>query len=194
MLEIRFHGRGGQGAVVAAEILANTLLHEGKDSQNFPDFGIERQGAPVMVFQRMDEKKILIRCKIYYPDFVVVLDYSLIKAVNAVQGLKQSGWLLINSLRDPSGFQELGPFNIATVDAKGIALKYKIGTATRPIVNTVILGAMAKILGISFESLTKAIEEIFEKKFGGKAVESNIKGAKEAYETVKILEVTSSEK
>ena len=182
LIEIRFHGRGGQGAVTAARILANTLLYEGKYTLDFPKFGVERRGAPTEVFLRVDEKKILIRSQIYQPDCVVVFDSSLIEGVNAVQGLKQDGWLIINSPEEPSEFQGLGNFKIAVVDATKIALNRKIGTKTNPIINTVILGAVIKVLKISLESLKKAIEENKDVK----SPENNIAGAIEAYENVKM--------
>ncbi|PIQ92464.1 MAG: pyruvate ferredoxin oxidoreductase [Parcubacteria group bacterium CG11_big_fil_rev_8_21_14_0_20_39_14] len=182
MLEIRFHGRGGQGAVTAARILANALLCEEKYTLDFPKFGVERRGAPAEVFLRIDEKKILIRSQIYQPDCVVVFDSSLIEGVNATQGLKQGGWLIINSPKGPSEFQRLGNFKIAVIDATKIALNHKIGTDTNPIINTVILGAIIKVLKISLESLKKAIQENKDVK----SPEKNIAAAIEAYESVKM--------
>ncbi|MFQ6090097.1 MAG: 2-oxoacid:acceptor oxidoreductase family protein, partial [Candidatus Bipolaricaulia bacterium] len=104
MKEIRFHGRGGQGAVVASQILASALFKEGKYVQSFPAFGVERRGAPVAAFIRVDEEPILLRCEIYRPDHVVVLDPTLIAAVDVATGLKGGGWVLINSDREPAEF------------------------------------------------------------------------------------------
>jgi len=182
MIEIRFHGRGGQGAVTAAEILASALLLEGKYTLNFPKFGVERRGAPVEVFLRIDEKKILLRSQIYKPDGIVIFDPSLIKTVNTIQGLKKKGFIIINSSKKPSDFQGLGKFKIAVVDATKIAMERGIGTKTSPIVSTVILGAVVKILGISIESLKQAISEYLNKKI----VEKNVAGAIEAYENTVI--------
>ncbi len=181
MIEIRFHGRGGQGAVTAAKILSNALLFEGKYSQYFAEFGIERRGAPVKAFLRIDEKEILIRSAIYNPDIVVIFDLSLIKSATTTLGLKKNGWLIINTFQKPADFLNLGGFKAATVNATGIAINKKIGSKNQPIVNTVMTGAIAKILGMPFESLKKAIE----KEFGEKA-NKNIEGAKEAYDSLAI--------
>jgi 2-oxoacid:acceptor oxidoreductase gamma subunit (pyruvate/2-ketoisovalerate family) len=177
LIEIRLHGRGGQGVVVGCEIVARALLKEGKYVQYSPDFGTERRGAPVRAFLRIDDKKIYRKDQIYTPDCVVLFNPSSgIK--DSISGLKPEGWLIINSSKDPSEFQELGPFRVATVDATGIALKHEIGTEATPIVNTVMSGAMAKILGFSLDSLAEAIQE----KFRG---DKNFLGALEAYEKVR---------
>jgi 2-oxoacid:acceptor oxidoreductase gamma subunit (pyruvate/2-ketoisovalerate family) len=177
VLEIRFHGRGGQGVVVGCEIVAKALLHEGKYVQYSPDFGTERRGAPVRAFLRIDDKQIYQKDQIYNPDCVILFSFFS-RTEDFISGLKPGGWLIINSPKDPSEFEELGPFRVATIDANEIALKYEIGTETAPIVNTVILGAMAKILGFSLDSLTEAIRE----KFQG---DRNYLGALEAYEKVR---------
>jgi pyruvate ferredoxin oxidoreductase gamma subunit len=101
MLEIRFHGRGGQGAVTSAELIAIAAVGKGKYAQAFPSFGPERRGAPVVAFCRVDEKKILIRAKIYDPDVVVVLDPGLITLVNPLEGLKEGGILIVNTKKSP---------------------------------------------------------------------------------------------
>ena len=177
VIEIRFHGRGGQGVVVGCEIVAKALLHEGKYVQYSPDFGVERRGAPVRAFLRIDDKQIYQKDQIYNPDCVVLFN-PFSSTEDLISGLKPNGWLIINSPRDPSEFKGLGPFRVATIDANEIALKYEIGTVTAPIVNTVILGAVAKILGFSLDALTKAIRE----KFKG---DSNRLGALEAYKKVR---------
>ncbi|MDH4366790.1 MAG: 2-oxoacid:acceptor oxidoreductase family protein [Dehalococcoidia bacterium] len=177
MVEIRFHGRGGQGVVVGCEILAKALLHEGKYVQYSPDFSTERRGAPVRAFLRVSDKQIYQKDQIYNPDCVVLFN-SFSRTKDFISGLKPKGWLIINSPKAPSEFKELGPFRVATVDANEIALKHEIGTQTAPIVNTVMLGAVAKILGVSLDSLSEAIRE----KFTG---ERNYLGALEAYEKVR---------
>jgi 2-oxoacid:acceptor oxidoreductase gamma subunit (pyruvate/2-ketoisovalerate family) len=177
VVEIRFHGRGGQGVVVGCEILAKALLHEGKYVQYSPDFGTERRGAPVRAFLRIDDKQIYQKDQIYNPDCVVLFN-SFSRTNDFVSGLKPKGWLIINSPKAPSEFKEFGPFRVATVDANEIALKHEIGTQTAPIVNTVMLGAVARILGVSLDSLAEAIRE----KFTG---DRNYLGAREAYEKVR---------
>jgi 2-oxoacid:acceptor oxidoreductase gamma subunit (pyruvate/2-ketoisovalerate family) len=177
VLEIRFHGRGGQGVVVGCEILAKALLHEGKYVQYSPDFSTERRGAPVRAFLRISDKQIYQKDQIYSPDCVVLFN-SFSRTKDFLSGLKPKGWLIINSPKAPSEFKELGPFRVATVDANEIALKHEIGTQTAPIVNTVMLGAAAKILGVSLDSLGEAIRE----KFTG---DRNYLGARDAYEKVR---------
>ena len=162
MIEVRFHGRGGQGAVIASEILASALFAEGKFVQAFPAFGIERRGAPVTAFLRMSSSPIRLRCQIESPDHVVILDPTLIPVVDVTAGLKEGGWILINTDHEPGDFSGLVSkgSRIATVDAANIAVRHKLGGRTNPIVNTAILGAFASVTGlVKLESIIKAIEE-----------------------------------
>ncbi|MBN1572503.1 MAG: 2-oxoacid:acceptor oxidoreductase family protein [Deltaproteobacteria bacterium] len=186
MFEIRFHGRGGQGAVMASEILALAAFMEGKHPQSFPSFGLERRGAPVAAFLRVDDAKIGLRHAIYEPDFIVVMDRSLLKIETTLKGLKPGGGLLINSAGGPDSLGKIdgidGNSNIAvgTVDASGIALKNGLGSRLMPIINTTILGAVVRMTNIvSMESLETAIEETIAKKG-----EDNRLCAREAYERV----------
>jgi 2-oxoacid:acceptor oxidoreductase gamma subunit (pyruvate/2-ketoisovalerate family) len=181
MIEIRFHGRGGQGAVVASEILASALFSEGKSVQTFPEFGVERRGAPVQAFLRIDDRPINIRCKVYNPDHIVVLDPVLIESVNVTQGLKPGGWILVNTDKNPSQLKFPNDFKVATVDASAIAIKYRLGPKTAPIVNTAILGAFCKITGlVKLESVLEKIKEYIPVN-----IEGNIKATQEAYAEVK---------
>jgi 2-oxoacid:acceptor oxidoreductase gamma subunit (pyruvate/2-ketoisovalerate family) len=162
MIEVRFHGRGGQGAVVASEILASALFAEGKFVQAFPAFGIERRGAPVTAFLRMSSSQIRLRCQIESPDHVVILDPTLIPVVDVTAGLKQGGWILINTDHSPEDFSHLlsQGWRVATVDASDIAVRHKLGTRTNPIVNTAILGAFSSVTElVELDSVVKAIEE-----------------------------------
>lgn len=162
MIEIRFHGRGGQGAVVASELLALALFQEGYFVQAFPAFGVERRGAPVTAFLRFDSAPIRLRCQIYQPDMIVILDPSLLLGVEVTTGLKPQGWILINSDRAPESFESLirGGWQVATVDATGIAVLHRLGSRTNPIVNTAILGALARVTGwVSLGSVQEAIAE-----------------------------------
>ena len=182
MIEIRFHGRGGQGVVVASRILASAAFKEGRNVQSFPFFGVERRGAPVTAFTRIDSKKIRIKSQIYQPDCVIVLDPSLLKTVDITRGLKKNGMILINSKHGPSRFRfGLSGNKVFTVDAYTIALKYGLGNPVSPIVNTAVLGAFARInKNLKLSSITSSIKEyIFIK------LEKNIMAAKEAYEKVK---------
>jgi len=182
MTEIRFHGRGGQGAVVASEILASALFKEGKYVQTFPEFGVKRRGAPVQAFLRFDDKPIMLRCKVYEPLHVVILDSVLLKTVDVTRGMKPGGWMLINSDLPPSDFS-FPNVKVATVDATGIAIKYRLGPKTAPIVNTAILGAFTKITGmVSLEDVNKSIPEYAPVN----KLDENIKATGEAYEVVRI--------
>jgi len=159
MYEVRFHGRGGQGAVTAANILAVAAFKEGKDVQAFPIYGVERRGAPVAAFMRMDDKPIDIKTQIYEPDAVVVLDPTLLDVVNVTEGLKKNGFVIINSTKKASEFK-FGDAKVFTVDATTIAVKNHLGTETSPIVNTAILGAYSKAIGnVGMDAIDKAINE-----------------------------------
>jgi 2-oxoacid:acceptor oxidoreductase gamma subunit (pyruvate/2-ketoisovalerate family)/2-oxoacid:acceptor oxidoreductase delta subunit (pyruvate/2-ketoisovalerate family) len=155
LIEIRFHGRGGQGAVTAVKILASAIYIEGKYTQAIPMYGTERRGAPVVAFCRVDDTRIRERDLVHEPDIVVVLDPLLSRTVDVTEGLKPGGLVLINY---PGPYKETGlagNFKIATVDATKIALDI-IG---RPITNTAILGAFAKATGlVKLESLEEAIK------------------------------------
>ncbi len=160
MIEIRFHGRGGQGTVVASKILADALTREGKYIQAFPEFGVERRGAPVAAYARISDTKIWPRHKIYEPDHIVILDPTLIGAVPLLDGLKPGGWILVNTTRKPSELNFPKEYKVATVDATHIALKYRLGSAASPIVNTAIVGAFARVIPVvKLETLLDAIEE-----------------------------------
>jgi 2-oxoacid:acceptor oxidoreductase gamma subunit (pyruvate/2-ketoisovalerate family) len=179
MIEVRFHGRGGQGAVVAAKILADAFFHEGKHVQSFPAFGVERRGAPVLAFTRIDSQPIYIRCNIYTPDIVVVLDPTLLHEINITGGLKSGGLILLNS-QTQIGHPEFESFKVAAVDATAVAVKYGLGTNTNPIVNTAILGAFARASGlVSIDSVVASIREGVPK-----GPENNAAAAREAYEQV----------
>ncbi len=159
MYEVRFHGRGGQGAVTAANILAIAAVKQGFYAQSFPYFGVERRGAPVQAFTRIDDKKIDVRMNVYNPDAVVVLDPSLMDVIDVTEGLKEGGIIVINTAKKPEEFK-LGNYKIATVDATRIALEHKLGSMAAPIVNTAILGAYAKAVGnVKIEYVLEAIRE-----------------------------------
>ncbi|MFI5413715.1 MAG: 2-oxoacid:acceptor oxidoreductase family protein, partial [Candidatus Lutacidiplasmatales archaeon] len=143
MIEIRFHGRGGQGAVLASELLAQAAFLDGKAPQSFPFFGVERRGSPVTAFARIDDKPIRVRTSITQPDIVVVLDPGLLKSTPVADGLRPGGLLLINSRHPPAEILAPPGARRATVDASRIALAHGLGSVTMPVVNTVMLGALA---------------------------------------------------
>jgi 2-oxoacid:acceptor oxidoreductase gamma subunit (pyruvate/2-ketoisovalerate family) len=184
MIEIRFHGRGGQGAVVASNILAEAAFMEGKEVSGFPFFGVERRGAPVTAYTRIDDAKIRNKSGIYAPDFVIVMDPSLLGAVNVADGLKPGGTLLVNTRKAPEKLRadiKLGDDRkLATVPATDIAIKHKLGSRAAPIVNSSVLGAFAKASGVvGLVSLVEAIRNNVPVK-----VDENAAAAKEAYDSV----------
>lgn len=176
--EIRIHGRGGQGSVTAAELLAHAAFTEGKWVQAFPYFGAERRGAPVKAFARISDKPILVHSQIYNPDYVIVLDHAIYKTVDITEGLKKDGIIIINSRKRP---EEVGLKNcrVATVDATGIALELNLLVTGLPVVNTSIVGAFAKATGeVELTSVLKAVKETW----SGGAGEKNARAAELAYE------------
>ena len=179
MIEIRFHGRGGQGAVTSAEMLALAAIGEGKYAQAFPSFGPERRGAPVVAFCRIDEKPIKIRANISEPDLVVVLDASLLKIVNVAAGLKPNGVLVTNTKEDPVKVKETLKLKnrLAAVDATKIATEI----LKLPITNTTMLGALIKAWEfVKKDSFIHPLEERF-----GRIAAKNIAAFERAYlETV----------
>ncbi|MDD8026485.1 MAG: 2-oxoacid:acceptor oxidoreductase family protein [Acidobacteriota bacterium] len=178
MIEIRFHGRGGQGTVVASKILADAIAKEGNWVQAYPEFGVERRGSPVVAFIRIDDKQIFDKSRIYTPDHVVVVDPTLVEAVDVTVGLKPGGTIIINSDRGPDHFPFEGRFKVRTIDATAIAVKHKLGSMAAPIVNTAIVGAVIKILGLTrLDSLTQAIRDGISIK-----PDDNVKAAEEAFE------------
>ena len=169
---------------MAAELLAQAAFLEGKHPQSFPFFGVERRGAPVTAFTRIDDKPIGVRTSITTPDIVVVLDPSLLRSINVTAGLKEDGLLLVNSSKDPTAFEGVFPGRVATVDATAIALANGLGTRATPIVNTCLLGALARASGIvGLESVLKAIERHVPAKR-----EENRNAARAAAEGVRMLQ------
>ncbi|MDI7259470.1 MAG: 2-oxoacid:acceptor oxidoreductase family protein [Thermodesulfobacteriota bacterium] len=180
MFEIRFHGRGGQGAVVASIVLASAFFKEGKCVQAFPSFGAERRGAPVVAFTRISDQEIRERFGIYKPDCVIILDSSLTQRKDITSGLKEGHWIIINSDKKPEEYADLGPYRVATLDANSISLKYGLGSSAVPIVNTTILGAFSKVTQtVKIESVLHAVRENAPSK-----PENNANAAREAYDLV----------
>jgi 2-oxoacid:acceptor oxidoreductase gamma subunit (pyruvate/2-ketoisovalerate family) len=181
MMEIRFHGRGGQGTVVASKIMADAVFLDGAFSQSFPAFGVERRGAPVTAFLRVDDQAIRIRTEIYEPDHIVVLDPLLVDQVPVTRGLKPGGIVIVNSDASPEAIRDrFAGFCLATVPASRIAHRRGLGSSQAPIVNTAILGAVAGVLGVvTMESLTKAIREGVPARS-----EENAEAAREAFDKV----------
>ena len=186
IIEIRWHGRGGQGAVTSAELLATAAIEEGKFAQAFPSFGPERRGAPVLVFNRVSNANpIRARVSVTNPDIVVILDPGLLQITDVTSGLKKDGTLVINTPKTLVDIKsELsGPWKLAVVHATSIARE----TLGVPIVNTTVLGALVKATGIiELESLTEPLKE----RFGARA-KGNIDACHRAYEETEIAELSS---
>jgi 2-oxoacid:acceptor oxidoreductase gamma subunit (pyruvate/2-ketoisovalerate family) len=180
MLEIRFHGRGGQGAVVASEMLAAMFFESGKYAQAFPAFGVERRGAPVLAFTRIDDDPIEIHYNVYQPDHVIVLDETITGIIDVSNGLKENGLILINSKKERDDFESYVRYRVVTIDVNKIAADHKLGTISLPIVNTAILGAYAAVTGkIPVETVRKVVFESSPAK-----KEENADAAGEAFNTI----------
>ncbi len=181
MLEIRWHGRGGQGVVTAAKLLAAAALREGKHFQAFPEYGPERRGAPVQAFTRIDDAPIRVFAHIAAPNVVVVLDETLLGKVPVADGLRQDGVLVANFAGTPAELRSmlgLRGGRVFTVDALRIASE----TLGRPITNTPMIGALLQAVPVV--GLAHVVEELSEK-FKGRVAESNVNAVRRAYEEVK---------
>jgi len=182
MIEIRFHGRGGQGAVTTGELLAKAAVSEGKWAQAFPAFGPERRGAPVLAFCRVDDKQIMCRYQVKEPDIVIVLDPSLLEVLDPTKGLKPNGILVVNTDKNAKELKKECKYGcrVATVDASKIAhevLKLNI-------TNTAMLGGLIKVSSlVRMESLDEPFRERF-----GKVADNNLKACHRAYAEIKLEE------
>jgi 2-oxoisovalerate ferredoxin oxidoreductase gamma subunit len=184
LVEICFHGRGGQGAVTAANLLVAAALMDGnKGVQAFPFFGAERRGAPVRAFARISEEEIHLRSEVYSPDIVIVLDESIMGIVDIFKGIKKNGTVLINSTKKPEDFDFSKKYNVAAVDATGIALKHDILVGGIPVVSTPILGAIPKILD---RVTLPSIQAVIKNKWKGEGGEINVKATQDAYNSVEV--------
>jgi pyruvate ferredoxin oxidoreductase gamma subunit len=187
IVEIRWHGRGGQGAKTAALLFADAALSEGKYIQAFPEYGPERMGAPVQSFDRISDEPITLHCAISNPKYVVVLDPTLMASVDVLAGVPDDGMIIINTSKSPDEIKPLlknKKVKIFTVDASKIA-KETIG---RDIPNTPMLGAMAAATGLlNYERLLIDLEQKLSKKFASKKeiVAGNLNAVKRAHEEVK---------
>jgi len=178
--EVRWHGRAGQGVITSSRLLAQAALLEGKHAQAFPEFGPERLGAPISGFTRISDEVIDTRSQIYNPGFVVVLDSSLLGVVNVTRGLLENGRVLLNSPKraaEMASRLSLAESQVRTIDATRLAMEI----AGRPIVNTAMLGALARIAPLaSLSSMESAIKE----RFAGSLAEKNIELIRRVHEMV----------
>jgi len=183
LIEIRWHGRGGQGAVTSAELLAQAAISEGKYAQAFPSFGAERRGAPVLAFVRISENApIRTRAEVTEPDVVVVLDPSLLRIVDVTSGLKDGGTFVVNTRKsaEKMSIEFDIKWRLATIDASKIAQEL-LGV---PITNTTMVGALIKATGVvRLESLVEPLRKRF-----GRLADRNIDAMKRAYGETMIKE------
>ncbi len=186
LFEIRFHGRGGQGAVTGAKILGDATRLEDKHFQAFAHYGAERRGAPVMAFTRVADEPIRIHSYIYEPEAIVVLDETLIDNPAVQEGIKEGTFVIINSSRSPQDIKLKVKAKISTVDATKIALDEGILVAGIAVVNTIMLGAVARATNIaSIESIKKAIRKGLSN-LPVKVIETNVEAAQRAYNELRL--------
>jgi pyruvate ferredoxin oxidoreductase gamma subunit len=180
MIEIRFHGRGGQGAVTSAELLALAAIDEGRYAQAFPSFGPERRGAPVIAYCRIDDQPIKVRANIYEPDLVLVLDGSILRIVDVAEGLKPDGILIANTHLTPEALRSQLNIKqrVATVNAKKIAME----TLGLPITNTTMLGSLIKASGVIDKA---SVIEPLRRRFG-RIAEKNISAYERAFQETEV--------
>ena len=185
LIEVRWHGRGGQGAKTAAQFLAEAALDMGKHIQAFPEYGPERAGAPMQAYTRISDKPITIHCSVTSPEAVVVIDPTLIEP-GVAEGLKDDGVIVVNSTESPDAVRKklgLSKAKVATVDATGISLDI----LKLPMPNTPMLGALLKVTSlVPLENLEEKIKAKFLKKLGEEKTKANIEAVKRAYNEVKI--------
>jgi pyruvate ferredoxin oxidoreductase gamma subunit/2-oxoisovalerate ferredoxin oxidoreductase gamma subunit len=165
-------------------VLAAALFREGRFVQAFPAFGVERRGAPVVAFTRFDSEPIRLRCEIYEPDHIIVLDHALTETIDITAGLKKGGWIVINSHANPEDFSYGETYRLAVVDANEIAWRHRLGSRATPIVNTAILGALSKATGlVGLDAVLEAISESVPVN-----PDSNRQAAIDAFNEVRIFE------
>lgn len=189
VVEIRWHGRGGQGAKTASLLLADAAFNTGKYIQGFPEYGPERMGAPITAYNRISDERITIHSNIYEPDYVVVVDETLIGSVDVTAGLKEDGGIIINTPKSPEEISEkLGGYKgqVCTIDARTIS----VDALGKYFPNTPMLAAVVKVSKIMNEDdFVKDMEESFAHKFASKpqVIEGNMKALKRALSEVKGL-------
>jgi pyruvate ferredoxin oxidoreductase gamma subunit len=183
--EIRWHGRGGQGAKTGAFLLAESMIEQGKFAQGFPDYGPERMGAPIRGYNRISDDPIRLHCGVESPDVVVVLDPTLIATGGITSGLKPESVIIVNSHESPDEIRKqlkVDGNKVFTVDATGIALK-EMG---RPIPNTPMMGALLKVTGLAeIDKMSAILTKKFKGKLSEEMVEGNLRALKRAYQEVK---------
>lgn len=185
-IEIRWHGRGGQGTVTAAKVLADTCLSGGRYVQAFPEYGPERSGAPLRAYNRVSTKELRMHCPILHPNVIAIADATLLDGVNVTEGAKEDSIFIVNTSREPSEIREklklLPSQKVYTVDATKIAIE----CFGRALPNSPMLGAVCRVTGlVSLEALLEDVRKSFGKKFSQKIIDGNLEATKRGYEEVK---------
>lgn len=184
-VEIRWHGRGGQGTVTAAKVFADACLSGGRHVQAFPEYGPERAGAPLRAFNRISDRELRLHCPVLNPNIVVVVDATLLDSIDIAAGVSDDGAFIINSSRDPRELREKlhakASQRVFTIDATKIA----VDTIGRPMPNATLVGALTRVSGlITIEAAMLDVEKSFGKKFSRKIIEGNMDATKRGYEEV----------
>ena len=185
-VEIRWHGRGGQGTVTAAKTFANACLHSGRYVQAFPEYGPERSGAPLQAYNRISPKNLLRHCPVTHPDIVAIVDASLIPLVNVCAGLCNEGLFLVNTPNEHAAIKKRlnlkSKQKLYCIDATGIARE----SFGQPFPNSAMVGALGKISGlVTLDALLSDVEKSFGKKFSAKVVNGNLEAVKRSWNEVK---------
>jgi len=185
--EIRWHGRGGQGAITAAKILAQAAYLEGYQGVTAaPSFGAERRGAPVSASTRISPQTIMVVSQVEKPNIVIVLDHTLLKYDEVTSGLVTGGWLIVNSWHHPRELDLRGDFNVATADATKVCSRLGLIVAGLTVVNTAIMGTLVratKVVGLA------SIEKVIRERFSNNAVDINLAAIAQTYEITKLKEM-----
>jgi pyruvate ferredoxin oxidoreductase gamma subunit len=185
MVEIRWHGRGGQGTVTAAKVFADACLSGGRHVQAFPEYGPERAGAPLRAYNRISPKELRMHCPVLNPDLVAVADATLLDAMNVAEGVKENAIFVVNTSKSPkeirAKLKATASQKVFTVDASKIALE----TIGRTMPNTPMLGALTKASGLlGIDVLVEEVKGSFGKKFAQKIIDANLTAAKRGFEEV----------
>ena len=185
--EIRWHGRGGQGAITAAKIVAQAAYLKGyRGVTAAPSFGAERRGAPVSASTRISPEPVMVISQVEKPDTVVVLDHTLLKYQEVTSGLGKKGWLVVNSWQHPKELNITGDFNIATADATRVCRELGLIIAGLPVVNTAILGALVRTTKVVDMA---GIETVIRERFSNSTVDINLAAIMKTFEITKLEKI-----
>lgn len=185
-IEIRWHGRGGQGTVTAAKVFADACLSGGRYVQAFPEYGPERSGAPLRAYNRVSTKELRMHCPVLHPKIIAIADATLLDGVNVTEGAKEDSIFIVNTSKEPAEIREklklIPTQKVFTVDATKIAIE----CFGRALPNSPMLGAVCRVTGlVSLEALLEDVRKSFGKKFSQKIIDGNLEATKRGYEEVR---------